>query len=70
MSWDCRIASWAMALSLCAAWYKYDEWKERQFTDKDATQWNAAILRMHPQKPRKKKEKEKKEEKVEQHGEE
>uniref|UniRef100_A0AAV1UNP2 Uncharacterized protein n=1 Tax=Peronospora matthiolae TaxID=2874970 RepID=A0AAV1UNP2_9STRA len=52
-----RIASWMMALGLCFAWYKYDERKELQFTDKDAAQWNEAILRMHPQKPSKKKEK-------------
>ncbi|KAG1703563.1 hypothetical protein DVH05_007507 [Phytophthora capsici] len=50
-----RIASWVAAFGLFAAWYKYDEMKERQFTNKDATQWNEAILRMHPQKSSKKK---------------
>ncbi|RMX66736.1 hypothetical protein DD238_003002 [Peronospora effusa] len=49
-----RIASWGMALGLGVAWYKYDKMKERQFSEKDATQWNEAILRMHPQKPTKK----------------
>ncbi|CAI5732714.1 unnamed protein product [Peronospora destructor] len=43
-----------LAFGLGVAWYKYDKMKERQFSEKDATQWNEAILRMHPQKPKKK----------------
>ncbi|KAF1784131.1 hypothetical protein JG687_00008377 [Phytophthora cactorum] len=50
-----RIASWVVAVGLFAAWYKYDQLKERQFSETDATEWNEAILRMHPQKPSKKK---------------
>ncbi|KAG7382347.1 hypothetical protein PHYPSEUDO_005025 [Phytophthora pseudosyringae] len=50
-----RIASWVAAFGLFAAWYKYDQMKERQFSATDASQWNEAILRMHPQKPSKKK---------------
>ncbi|EGZ10732.1 hypothetical protein PHYSODRAFT_519494 [Phytophthora sojae] len=50
-----RIASWVMAAGLFAAWYKYDQWKDRQFSQQDASQWNEAILRMHPQKPSKSK---------------
>ncbi|KAG6611915.1 uncharacterized protein IUM83_14187 [Phytophthora cinnamomi] len=50
-----RIASWVAAFGLFAAWYQYDQWKDRQFSQQDASQWNEAILRMHPQKPSKKK---------------
>ncbi|KAG6965828.1 hypothetical protein JG688_00007029 [Phytophthora aleatoria] len=50
-----RIASWVVAVGLFAAWYKYDQLKERQFSETDATEWNEAILRMHPQKTSKKK---------------
>ncbi|KAF4043082.1 hypothetical protein GN244_ATG04556 [Phytophthora infestans] len=49
-----RIASWVAAIGLFAAWYKYDQMKERRFSEKDATEWNEAIIRVHPQKPSKK----------------
>ncbi|KAI9918348.1 hypothetical protein PsorP6_011871 [Peronosclerospora sorghi] len=54
-----RIASWMIALGLCVAWYQYDRKKEREFSPHDAKEWNEAILRMHPQKPRQKKNPEK-----------
>lgn len=52
------IASWAMALALAGAWYQYDVKKAREFSDKELTNWNDAVLRMHPNKSKKSKKEE------------
>ncbi|OQS04136.1 hypothetical protein THRCLA_20963 [Thraustotheca clavata] len=39
-----KIGSWAVAGGLAFAWYKYDQYKEAQFSVDDANEWNKLVL--------------------------
>uniref|UniRef100_K3WN78 Uncharacterized protein n=1 Tax=Globisporangium ultimum (strain ATCC 200006 / CBS 805.95 / DAOM BR144) TaxID=431595 RepID=K3WN78_GLOUD len=40
-----RIASWILAGAAFVAWYRYDQKKEREFTDNEVQAWNQDVLR-------------------------